>query len=291
MTKILESKDYGKFHFFTGEEGERALARPISESHVQELAELIREDGFLDAFPCRVVWFNGELYVAGGNHRFLAAKILNIPVKYVLDEKKYVGVEGAREILNMMYKEGTSFKNWPGRQYVLSSTSPLLNMPDYVALQDCMDRHKISYVAMMNILDYFLEVVGGNRVVARKYPKQNKEGKLGMSYSRELAKVVTSGKFVFLPYRAMCENKLQEIEDIRSFALKTLSPKTKKTPFIYQPACSTALVLFTTTTNYDHTKMLRKLRLVGNRFIRQPGGAKKDYLDCLTGIYIWKDHQ
>jgi len=70
------TKDYGMFVSSDSN-------RPEDKNHVKQVRESMRKYGFLGAFPIMVKETgNGKFYIIDGQHRFLAAKELGIPVKY-----------------------------------------------------------------------------------------------------------------------------------------------------------------------------------------------------------------
>lgn len=75
MTEILEEKDYNKFELLEFNRDEKST---------KTLEESMRKYGWWDDSPMSVIKTrNGKLKIKKGHHRFIAAKKLGIPVKYV----------------------------------------------------------------------------------------------------------------------------------------------------------------------------------------------------------------
>jgi hypothetical protein len=76
MKKIFETKDYDKFELH---EFNRSV------SNLDRLLELMKKYGWIDAHPMHVIENgNTKLKIKDGHHRFEAARLLGIPVKYVI---------------------------------------------------------------------------------------------------------------------------------------------------------------------------------------------------------------
>lgn len=81
--KINQTKDYASLHFV-------AENRPLNTSHSKFRALLasMKKHGFLQSFPLTVVLKNGRTEVVDGQNRLTAAKMLGLPVAYVIVEAK-----------------------------------------------------------------------------------------------------------------------------------------------------------------------------------------------------------
>lgn len=73
--KILTSKDYTKFHF-------DGTNRPIRSN--PRLRKSMKVHGWLDAYPAHVVKNGAGYIIKDGQHRFLEAEKLGLPVKFVV---------------------------------------------------------------------------------------------------------------------------------------------------------------------------------------------------------------
>lgn len=75
MTKILESKDYSRF-----------VAYPINRKveKIKKLVASMSAHGWIDAYPAHCCKLGDTLVLKGGHHRFAVAKMLGLPVKYVV---------------------------------------------------------------------------------------------------------------------------------------------------------------------------------------------------------------
>ncbi len=72
--EVLKSKDYSAFKTFI-----YSGHFNVSEEHLDHLVKSIQEKNFLKDFPIIV---NSKLEILDGNHRYYAAKRLNIPFYY-----------------------------------------------------------------------------------------------------------------------------------------------------------------------------------------------------------------
>jgi len=81
--KILASKDYSKFRF-------EATNRPIRSN--PRLVRSMKAHGWIDAYPAHVVKNCTGYIIKDGQHRFLAAEKLGIPVKFVICEDSEISV-------------------------------------------------------------------------------------------------------------------------------------------------------------------------------------------------------
>ena len=76
MSRILESTNYDKFDLLE-------FNRDLHDT--TRLEKSMLEHGFIDAYPIHVVkGESGKLMIKGGHHRFVVARKLKIPVKYVV---------------------------------------------------------------------------------------------------------------------------------------------------------------------------------------------------------------
>lgn len=73
--RIIESTNYERFKLFRFNRDVRKI---------KNLIQSMKEHGWIDAYPMHVVKENGELVIKGGHHRFVAAKTLGIPVKFMM---------------------------------------------------------------------------------------------------------------------------------------------------------------------------------------------------------------
>jgi len=78
LPRLQRTTNYGRFDFHRHQQ-------PISDKHVDALAESMRQFGFLNAKPVQCIANGDGLVIVDGHHRFLAAKSLGIPVVYVIE--------------------------------------------------------------------------------------------------------------------------------------------------------------------------------------------------------------
>jgi len=89
VTTIKQTKDYSLFKLMPpGENREK-----ITLSHVEDLKESMKQYGFLISQPIVV---DSSFLIKNGQHRFLAAKSLGIPVLYLVDDEEKTTAESAR---------------------------------------------------------------------------------------------------------------------------------------------------------------------------------------------------
>lgn len=79
--------------------------QPMAERHVREIAESMKRLGFLRSKPVTVVRDGNKLRLVDGHHRLAAAKAINVPVVYVIEEE---GVADAIGELNFTVRKWAS---------------------------------------------------------------------------------------------------------------------------------------------------------------------------------------
>lgn len=99
---ISETKDYSVFVSHDHQQ-------PMSDLHVRRIMESMKSSGFWKSKPISVVQDGDNLIVCDGHHRVAAAKQLNIPVFYVVEEPDMFGRIG---IAN------TTVRIWHTRSFV-----------------------------------------------------------------------------------------------------------------------------------------------------------------------------
>lgn len=104
--------------------------RDVIESKVASLAKAIKKKNMLKTNPIIV---NSYMYVMEGQHRLAAAKILGVPIYYIIDD--------AFEIQDMI-SLNTHRCNWTGENYVKYYAER--GFEEYIKLKDFLSENKVS---------------------------------------------------------------------------------------------------------------------------------------------------
>jgi hypothetical protein len=96
-----------KYHLFSFLEGNRA----IDQRHVHNLADAILEKNLLHINPIAI---NSDFEIIDGQHRFCAAKELEVPIFYIVDD--HLKLDDVKTI-------NTNMKNWTHNDYINSHIS------------------------------------------------------------------------------------------------------------------------------------------------------------------------
>lgn len=119
MATIQETRNYDRFELLE-------FNRDIHDT--RQLEASMREHGFLDAYPLHVVKNGaGKLKIKGGHHRFVVARKLNIPVKYVICDDN----------VSIHQLEKTTTR-WTLKDYLASWVR--IGLPEYLAVRDYHER-------------------------------------------------------------------------------------------------------------------------------------------------------
>lgn len=114
---IYLTKDYGRFDFYSQN-------RIPTDRHVERMKKSLEEFGFLPEHPITVIDEGGKLKITDGQHRFLAAKKLELPVYYVISKS----ADAAQDIIiKHLYS-----KTWAMEDFLHHYTS--LRVKDYLTL-------------------------------------------------------------------------------------------------------------------------------------------------------------
>lgn len=159
--QIPLTKDYSIFKTLKGN-------RPINWGHVRSLVLSMQENGFL----LNPIIINKRGEIIDGQHRLEAAKIIGIPVYYLVAPKY-----GQKEILAF----NTTVKTWTLSDYLHKWIKK--GEPAYIAFQEFLENH-----ADFNLTNC-LKLVGGQKAGegggARKLVDAFRLGKLDMSGAHE----------------------------------------------------------------------------------------------------------
>lgn len=119
--KIYFTTEYGRFKWLKGN-------REINEAKVKKIMEDIREGiNFLSYCPIIV---NKHMEIIDGQHRFTCAKMLKLPIHYVIHDEAE---------LEVVPKINSRSSKWTTKDFLNSYVS--LKKKDYVLLQEFLDNH------------------------------------------------------------------------------------------------------------------------------------------------------
>lgn len=131
--KINETINYDRFKAYP-------MNRRVKK--IDALVESMRQYGFNPAYPIYAVTNGGHhLIIKDGHHRFEAARRLNIPIKYVVQEENGQTIQKLQE---------TSPGKWTTRDYLESHATN--GNQDYLFLLKFVDRTGINIASAMNML-------------------------------------------------------------------------------------------------------------------------------------------
>lgn len=137
-SKIESTTNYNRFKFMDGN-------RPINTARVRKLMRSIKRKNMLQQFPI-VCQKNGSgLYIMDGQHRFSAAKELELPISFV--EAKNVKIADVAATNSVQ-------KAWKPSDFVSSYAA--LGYADYVTLRDFVAQHGLPITTSASILSGIL---------------------------------------------------------------------------------------------------------------------------------------
>lgn len=178
------TRDYSIFKF-------SSLNRQVNEQHIKELVAAIKKNNQLDANPILV---NSDFEIVSGQHRFLAAKKLNLPVYYIQKDSE--------DIPDIYFL--TSNMNQRESKLIDSINFYSMNkeIPDYIYFKKTIELLKISPGAVSSLI--------GNIHGCKTYAHAIRSGsfKLAMSQKEtdDLVKKYYDLKEVlkYLPFSVKC---------------------------------------------------------------------------------------
>lgn len=128
---VYVTKDYGKFNF-------NSKNRHVDPAHKDNLVTSIRDKNLLEAQPITV---NADLEIIDGQHRFIAAKELGLPIYYI----KMDGLQIDDAItLNI------NTRNWRYKDYLEYWIDQ--GEKDYIYFKNFMDRYGFGYAVSLALL-------------------------------------------------------------------------------------------------------------------------------------------
>jgi ParB-like nuclease domain len=256
MTKILESKEYEKFRFLP-------FNRPISQRKIDTLVKRMEKHGFLPGTPVVV---NRSFEILFGQHRFSAARQLQIPFFYVVDEKPRT----IEEEIRLVADESSAADTWKNRQYLNAfSFEGFEGNEHYDAIREFMKKNYVSLSAVFTMMYAF----------ENGQFKGHNGSWVGAHYDRTINETFRSGDFVFKPYVSQCGMIMARINDIRK-----ASPNYDS--FCFSKPFTLALLNFVTHSKYDHGQMMTKLKQVPS-FIESTSSSR-EYSKMLDKVYNYR---
>ena len=134
--EVFKTTDYDRFTFDT-------TNRVISNANIKQKIESLSLYGFRKDSPIHVVkGENGKLKITEGQHRFLAAKELAIPIYYIFKTDSDVATD-----IRIMHAYSTP---WTLPDYVGHFCAQ--GFPHYITLRDFCDEHQIPYALGVGVL-------------------------------------------------------------------------------------------------------------------------------------------
>lgn len=132
-TKIHNSKNYDSFHLIEGN-------REVSLSHVNKL---ICDVSFPKKFHTCPIVINDQGHIIDGQHRFMAAKELGLPIYFILDPS------AQRTDIRDRNKNQMP---WTAKDYIFFYSK---HIKDYEYILDLKKNHKVPYTLIFAAIKYF----------------------------------------------------------------------------------------------------------------------------------------
>lgn len=130
--QILQTTDFELFKTIKGN-------RPINANHVVKLINDIEEKNLLPDNPIKV---NKNMEIVDGQHRYQAAKALNLPIYYIIME------DGGD--LSDVQRLNRNIKVWSALDYLNSYIA--LGNKEYIALKEFADSYRLSVPISLRIM-------------------------------------------------------------------------------------------------------------------------------------------
>jgi hypothetical protein len=142
LDSIQSTTDYTIFHSIPGN-------RKVIKSHVQKLIASIQTENRLHLHPIIVKEANGRYYVKDGQHRLEAARRLNYPVYYVLDEGD----------LDLTIINDQIQRTWKTYDYL--NFFCIKKEREYELFQDLLSNRQMTYASLFALIGSDMYGVGG----------------------------------------------------------------------------------------------------------------------------------
>lgn len=130
---IYQSRDYNKFSFIAGN-------RPVNENHILEVANSIKQHGYIKSQSILVTKDN---FIIDGQHRFHACKESDLPVYFRIVDKNH----DDKDLLDLIRGLQNTQRRWTVIDAVDSFA--LQENPDYSKIKTWHERYNISYSVLV----------------------------------------------------------------------------------------------------------------------------------------------
>jgi hypothetical protein len=162
MTKIMESKDYGMF-------GMMPFNRDVKRTKYLESS--MKRHGWIDAYPMHVVQEGSRKFkIKAGHHRFVVAKKLEIPVKFVVCDDD-----------TTIYELEKASLRWSMQDYLDSHCRN--EKPEYLRVKEYCEESGIS-------LQLAISMLGGHSAGSGNFQYEFKDGKYKIKEGSDHADIV-----------------------------------------------------------------------------------------------------
>lgn len=246
--RIFKTKDYGRFNFLENN-------RKIHLQHLSKIRESIRKSGFSEDGAILCYKKGDDIFVLDGQHRFEAARQLNVDVKYTLVNES--------EAVQKIIEKNTYQKQWVLEDYLNFFCG--LNIKSYQILREFYRENKIPLSIAINLL-------GG---------------------SRNMSHIGGDSKFRMSPRQSYKKGDLYIDEESLSAAQDGINKANKIRYFSERYSVFNndrhflnAVYKFVTSKKYDEGKMIDQLAMQSTRLVRCIDA--KSYLTLLNEIYNYR---
>jgi len=244
VNQVLQTNDYTKFKILKGN-------RFVNQLHVKRL-----KDSFSKDYLMSPIIVNQYYEIIDGQHRFKAAKELDLPINYII-----VNNYSLKEVQIL----NTNMKNWKKEDYLKTYCD--LGYPEYLKFRKFMRQYPDFGIASSEaILTNHLSS-GRNRKSPEYKSKTNKEGSYYVRYFEE-------GKLLIPDYQTSIDNA----EKI--MMIKPYFPEFANRTFV------AAMLGIFRIKEYNHAKFLKKLK--SNPSALQPCRNVSQYKLLIEDIYNYR---
>lgn len=247
--EILETSEYDKFDLMKEN-------REISESHVKRQMRGLEKHGWIIDQPMQVVRStSGKWLIVDGQHRFLAAKKLGIPVIYIVKpETDYYQAIQVQHAYNKPWTTKDYLEHWCAR-----------GREPYLYLADFINRHELPIGSAIAIITDSINQLKSGSISAKSLKSSNirdcfKDGDLEFSEDK----------------RQAAENRANLIAEVR-FSSPYSEKIRKDGRFI------NALLLIMNHPDYEHARFMKQISKQSTLFVKCP--TMDHYLELILGIY------
>ena len=184
------------------------INRPISEGHIKILKKSMSDYGFWKGKPIQI---NKHMEILDGHHRYLAAKELNIPYYFVIEDFE-------KENIEMMKKLNTSTKALNGYDYCEMYAKN--GNKNYINFLSYLNKHPTNYYSHLLIIfsknaDRKRKTISEGKLIF----EENNELYFDFLYFKKRLNFVLDTKFTFvlrmLYFFSKTSNKRNLIEELK----------------------------------------------------------------------------